>query len=75
VLDRSVSRRWQLRLDLHQLAGEAGPDAAFNFALLDLGALVCRAGTPRCGACPARRLCATGLPTEDEPQGSFPEMG
>jgi DNA (cytosine-5)-methyltransferase 1 len=50
-------RRWQLRLDLHQLAGQEGPDAAFNYALLDLGALVCRAGEPLCGACPVSRHC------------------
>jgi DNA (cytosine-5)-methyltransferase 1 len=54
------SRRWQLRLDLHHLAGAKGPDAAFNYALLDLGALVCRAGTPRCELCPLREHCVTG---------------
>ena len=31
-----------------------GPDAAFNHALLDHGALVCRAETPRCDECPLR---------------------
>jgi len=52
--------RWQLRLDLYQLAGSDGADAQFNYALLDLGALVCRSGNPRCDDCPVRRLCATG---------------
>ena len=36
------SRRFQLRLDLHRLAGSSGPDAEFNRALLDLGRDVCR---------------------------------
>ena len=57
---RDTSRRWQLRLDLHHLAGAPGPDAEFNYALLDLGALICRAGTPRCELCPLQSRCATG---------------
>ena len=57
---RDVNRRWQLRLDLYQLAGRAGPDAEFNYALLDLGALVCRASTPHCAVCPLQAGCATG---------------
>jgi A/G-specific adenine glycosylase len=32
---------------------------AWNYALLDLGALVCRP-QPRCFACPLQALCATG---------------
>lgn len=57
---RDVRRRWQLRLDLHRLAGENGPDADFNYGLLDLGALVCRASNPRCDVCPLREMCVTG---------------
>ena len=38
----SDRRRWQLRLDLYRSPGRDGPDAEFNYALLDLGALVCR---------------------------------
>ena len=60
VFEREDGRRWQLRLDLYRLAGAAGPDAAFNYALLDLGALVCRASIPLCGECPVRSHCATG---------------
>lgn len=56
---RQVERPWQLRLDLHQLASSEGPDADFNYALLDLGALVCRAAAPLCGACPVRQQCDT----------------
>lgn len=32
----------------------------YNYALLDLGALICRYGTPKCGLCPIRRLCDFG---------------
>jgi DNA (cytosine-5)-methyltransferase 1 len=60
VFAREKARRWQLRLDLYRLSGADGPDAAFNHALLDLGALVCRAGSPRCDVCPVRSHCATG---------------
>jgi A/G-specific adenine glycosylase len=59
VRGRDRTARWQLRLDLHDLAGPEGPDAAFNYALLDLGAQVCRAGTPLCKQCPVERHCAT----------------
>ncbi len=60
VCGRDKTPRWQLRLDLHELAGRPGPDAAFNYALLDFGALVCRAGTPLCDECPiGDRHCAT----------------
>ena len=52
-------RRWQLRLDLHQLAGPSGPDGPFNAAILQLGTTVCRAVDPRCGECPLRDGCAT----------------
>lgn len=54
-------RLWQVRLDLHKIAGPEGPDAAFNYALLDLGALVCRAATPKCDVCPVAKYCAHGL--------------
>jgi DNA (cytosine-5)-methyltransferase 1 len=56
---QETTKRWQLRLDLHGLAGRDGPDAAFNYALLDLGAKVCRAGTPLCNDCPVARHCAS----------------
>jgi len=54
--------RWQLRLDLHALAGREGPDAAFNYALLDLGGTVCRVSAPLCDDCPVRRHCAAHRP-------------
>lgn len=60
---REVSgHRWQLRLDLNRLAGPRGADREFNYALLDLGALVCRASSPRCLACPLSSHCGTFRP-------------
>ena len=35
--------------------------ARFSVAAMELGALVCVAGTPRCGACPVRDRCAWRL--------------
>lgn len=42
----------------------------FSVAAMELGALVCVAGTPRCGACPVRTHCAwvrAGSPAPDGP--------
>ena len=49
-------KRW-LR-DLAEYATPARDVRAFNYALLDLGAIVCRPRTPRCSACPLEDLCA-----------------
>ena len=51
---------WLLRLDLHTLAGRSGPDVEWNQALLDLGALVCRARAPACRECPVQKHCCMG---------------
>jgi len=59
LLGRMNPSRWQMRLDLYRLGGVHGADSAFNYALLDFGALVCRARAPRCDECPARQICAT----------------
>ena len=53
-------RRFQLRLDLHRLAGADGPDTAFNAAILALGRAICLPSQPRCGSCPLRAECRTG---------------
>ncbi|UOX99904.1 A/G-specific adenine glycosylase [Blastococcus sp. PRF04-17] len=50
----------------------ADPDRArrFSVAAMELGALVCVAGTPRCGICPVRDRCAwrlAGSPAHDGP--------
>jgi hypothetical protein len=54
---RTDGRRWQIRLDLYQLAGSPGPDAEFNRAMLDHGALVCRGEQPLCDECPLQERC------------------
>ncbi len=40
----------------------SGGGRNFISALMDLGALVCRAGSPRCEACPVKRFCTAGHP-------------
>jgi A/G-specific adenine glycosylase len=50
----------------------ADPERAvrFSVAAMELGALVCVAGTPRCGACPVRDACAwrlAGCPPREGP--------
>jgi A/G-specific adenine glycosylase len=54
-----VRRLWETAADLAR-----GPSPGdLNQALMELGALVCTPGEPRCGACPLRRHCdafATG---------------
>jgi A/G-specific adenine glycosylase len=57
--------------DIAALAPE-GDDRAvrFSVAIMELGALVCVAATPRCGACPVRDRCAwrlAGSPAHDGP--------
>jgi DNA (cytosine-5)-methyltransferase 1 len=59
VAGRDESRRWQLRLDLHRLAGPLGPDAGFNAAVIRLGNVICRPEKPLCAQCPIRPDCAS----------------
>lgn len=59
VAGRDGTRRWQLRLDLHRLAGPIGPDARFNSAVIDLGNEICRPERPLCEACPLERRCSS----------------
>jgi A/G-specific adenine glycosylase len=60
--------------DLQDIAtlAPAGPERAvrFSVAVMELGALICVAGTPRCAACPVRDRCAwrlAGCPPHDGP--------
>jgi A/G-specific adenine glycosylase len=69
------SRRWQLRLDLHRLAGPAGPDAAFNAAILQLGARVCVTQRPLCGKCPLSEACITARGLAAHAAAPIPEVG
>jgi len=54
-----------------ELLPEDDPTAAtWSVALMELGALVCTASTPRCGACPVAASCAwraAGYPAYDGP--------
>jgi A/G-specific adenine glycosylase len=56
ALDTNV-RRLFARLG-RSLAPRAGEGPLFNQATIELGALVCRARAPRCGACPLQAACA-----------------
>ena len=51
---------WLVRLRLHEMAGRDGPDVEWNQALLDLGALACRARAPACKDCAVQSFCRTG---------------
>ena len=57
--------------DIAALAPEDDDRAVrFSVAVMELGALVCVAGTPRCGVCPVRDRCAwllAGSPAHDGP--------
>ncbi|WP_233491107.1 A/G-specific adenine glycosylase [Blastococcus sp. TBT05-19] len=60
--------------DLSDIAALAPEDderaVRFSVAVMELGALVCVARTPRCGACPVRDRCAwrqAGSPAHDGP--------
>ena len=58
-------------VDIAELAPEDDARAVrFSVAVMELGALVCVAGTPRCGVCPVRDRCArrqAGCPAHDGP--------
>ena len=58
LIGREAAGRWQLRPDLHRLAGAGGPDAAFNEALIELGNAVCTSSEPSCDQCPLAESCA-----------------
>jgi A/G-specific adenine glycosylase len=60
--------------DLADVLALTPPDRAravrFSVAAMELGALVCVSGTPRCGSCPVRDRCAwvrAGSPPHDGP--------
>jgi DNA (cytosine-5)-methyltransferase 1 len=57
--------RWQLRLDLYDLASREGPDREFNHALIDLGTILCQPSSPKCAECPVARYCSSRQTTLD----------
>jgi DNA (cytosine-5)-methyltransferase 1 len=68
VTGQGATRRWQLRLDLHRLAGPSGPDPLFNAAVIQLGGTLCRSVAPQCSACPLRKHCATARADTCQPR-------
>jgi A/G-specific adenine glycosylase len=75
VLARWAGRRLRAR-DVQAAADDAVPSRgawAWNQAMLDLGATVCRRRAPRCGACPVAGACTwavAGHPEPDPADGS-----
>ena len=51
---------WEARVELYRRSGRTGPDAAWNYALLDLGGTVCTARHQECAVCPVSRMCEAG---------------
>ena len=49
--------RKKMLLDLSDALVPTGKSRPFNFAILDLGALVCTVRQPLCGECPVSRFC------------------
>jgi A/G-specific adenine glycosylase len=76
VLSRAVAGRAVGAKEAQDLVDAMVPTAGgweFGQALLDLGAVVCVAGTPRCPECPLRRRCrwaARGRALPDPASGS-----
>ena len=52
-------RLWETAESLLPRSGKAA--WAFNQGIMELGALICTARVARCGQCPVRQACATGL--------------
>ena len=76
VLSRAVAGRPVRAREAQDLVDAMVPEGAgweFGQALLDLGAVVCVAGAPRCADCPLRPRCrwsARGRPSPDPAIGS-----
>ena len=51
--------KWEARVELYRRSAPVGPDAGWNYALLDLGGTVCTARRPACDHCPVSEMCAT----------------
>ena len=58
---QSSLRPWQARQILYERSQPLGPDARWNYMLLDLAALVCTSKGPACTKCPVRDRCEYGM--------------
>lgn len=67
IVVTDASRRSRRFRELLEFLTDPADPRGFNFALLDLGALVCVSGVPRCEMCPIRRYCYYG--TKRNPPG------
>ncbi|MEM0133676.1 MAG: DNA glycosylase [Thermoplasmatales archaeon] len=54
-----MRRNKEVRETYRELLDKEKPDK-FNYALLDLGALICRPSGKKCNVCPIRKWCSTG---------------
>ena len=52
--------KWEARVELYRRSTPLGPDADWNYALLDLGGTVCTSRHPTCDRCPVSEMCVTG---------------
>ena len=52
--------KWEARVELYRRSKPLGPDAHWNYALLDLGGTVCTSRRPACDRCPVSEMCVTG---------------
>ena len=57
---RGNEAKWKLRRSLYELSQPEGPDSGWNYALLDLGAKVCKPKNPDCDVCPFNSECKIG---------------
>ena len=60
LVDNGDMAKWEARLELYRRSGRIGPDAEWNYALLDLGGSICVSRHAACAKCPVSRMCDTG---------------
>ena len=60
LLGNGNMTKWEARLELYRRSGSTGPDADWNYALLDLGGTLCLSRNAECVRCPVSSMCETG---------------
>ena len=63
----------EMRLAAQALPDDAGPSVRWNASVMELGALVCTARSPKCGECPVSGSCA--WLAAGEPPPTYPPRG